>query len=435
MNTSDSRRSQAIHDAVLRRRDDIVALLLDLVAAESITGREGEVQRRLKAHYAARGLAVDAWESSAAEIAPYVTHVGEQATFADRPSLVATARGAGGGRSLMLQGHVDTVDAGDPALWTHNPHGEATSDRVYGRGAADMKGGVVTNLAALDVLRDLGIALAGDVLLAASVGEEDGGLGALSTILRGHRADAVVITEPTELQVVIAQGGSLVFRLTVHGKSAHGASRNEGVSALEKFIPIFQDLLAWEAERNATLSHPLYDRLENKFPISVGLVHAGTWASTVPETLIAEGRLGFLPGETIPEMQRATEARIRSVTERDPWLRQHPPVVEWFGGQFASAEVAPDAPIVTALRDAYRAVSGAEATISGVPYGADMRLFLAIGQMPAVLFGAGSVANVHCPDEYIEIAELLTAVETLAHLLIAWCGVSRQGDDVLLSSK
>jgi acetylornithine deacetylase len=424
MNETDPRLRSAIHEAVRQRRDDIVSLLLHLVDAESITGNEGEVQRRVRAAYEQRGLAVDEWESSTEEIAPYVIHVGEQATFTDRPNLVGTLAGAGDGRSIMLQGHVDTVDPGDPALWTRNPAGEANADRVYGRGAADMKGGIVTNIAAINVLSDLGVRLNGDVLLAASVGEEDGGLGALSTILRGHRADAVLITEPTDLAVVIAQGGSLVFRITVTGRSAHGAARNEGVSAIEKFIPIFQDLIVWESERNATLSHPLYDHLDNKFPISVGYMTAGTWASTVPETLVAEGRLGFLPGETIEQMQRAAETRIAAIADQDPWLREHPPDVEWFGGQFASAEVSPDEPIAVTVRRAYANVTGGVADVRGVSWGADMRLFTGIGKMPTAIFGAGSVDNVHCPDEFIDIDDLLTAVETVALTLTDWCGIS-----------
>jgi acetylornithine deacetylase len=424
MPSTDATLSSAIHDAVQRRREEIVGLLLDLVGAASITGNEGGVQERVRAAYAARGLEIDMWEATQDEIAPYIVHVGEQERYDGRPNLVATLKGSGGGRSVMLQGHVDTVDPGEPSLWTRNPAGEATPDRVYGRGSADMKGGIVTNIAAIDVLRDLGIRLNGDVKLAASVGEEDGGLGALSTILRGHRADAVVITEPTRLALVVAHGGSLVFRITVTGRSAHGGARNEGVSAIEKFIPIFQDLIAWEAERNATLSHPLYDHLENKFPISVGYVTAGTWASTVPETLVAEGRLGFLPGETIEQMQHDAEARITAMADQDPWLRGHPPVVEWFGGQFASAEVSPDEPIALAVREAHRRITGAEAEIQAMTAGTDMRLFTEIGSMPTVIFGAGSVDNVHCPDEFIEIEELLTAVQTVAMTLIEWCGTA-----------
>lgn len=413
-----------IREAVQNRRQDTVDLLLHVVGAESVTGNEAEVQRRFLEAYASRGLVVDSWESSAEEIAPYTIHVGHETRFKDRPNLVATRPGSGGGRSVMLQGHIDTVDAGDLSLWTKNPAGEATAGRVYGRGAADMKGGVVSALAALDVLVDLGIELQGDVLLAASTGEEDGGVGALSTILRGHRADAVVITEPTNLSLVLAHGGSLVFRITVTGKSAHGGFRNEGVSAVEKFIPIFQDLLAWEAERNETLSHPLMDYLENKFPISVGLVQAGTWASTVPETLVAEGRLGFLPGETIEGMMAQTEARVRKIAEADPWMREYPPVVEWIGGQFASAEVPRDEPIALAMERAHKAVTGQAPVVRGVSWGADMRLFTEIGKMPTVIYGAGDEHNIHCPDEYIDVDDMMTAIETLAMMLVDWCGVA-----------
>lgn len=416
--------ASSIHAAVQNRRQEIVDLLLHLVDAASITGNETEVQRRVLKACEARGLTVDVWESSAAEIAPYTIHVGEETRFLGRPSVVGTRKGSGNGRSLMLQGHIDTVDFGEPELWTRSPTGEATGNRVYGRGAADMKGGVASFIAALDILDDLGVTLNGDVLLAATPGEEDGGLGALSTILRGHRADGVVITEPTDLAVVIAHGGSLVFRITVTGKSAHGGARNDGVSAIEKFIPIFQDLLAWEAERNESLSHPLFDHMENRFPISVGVVNAGTWASTVPETLVAEGRLGFLPGETITAMMEQTEARVRAVADGDPWLREHPPVIEWIGGQFASAEIPPDAPLAVAIAGAHKTITGELATILGVPWGSDMRLFTEIGEMPTVIYGAGTVDNVHCPDEFIEIDDLLTAVTTLTQLLIDWCGTA-----------
>ncbi|MEZ4572043.1 MAG: peptidase dimerization domain-containing protein [Thermomicrobiales bacterium] len=142
-----------------------------------------------------------------------------------------------------------------------------------------------------------------------------------------HRAD--------EAGAGSGAGGSLVMRLTVPGKSAHGAVRDEGVSAIEKFIPIFQDLLAWEAERNRTLDHPLYAHLTNKAPFSIGVVRAGTWASTVAESLVAEGRLGLVPGEDVDEFRRAVEDRISGVAWEDAWLRDHPPTVDWFGGQFA----------------------------------------------------------------------------------------------------
>lgn len=416
----------AIHDAVVSRRDDIVRLLLDLVGVPSVTGDEGAVQDVVERAYAKRGLEIDRWEATPDEVAAYLVHVGEQETYENRPNLVGTRRGSHGpnARSLMLHGHIDTVDNGDPALWTRRPLGGVAGERVYGRGAADMKGGIVTHIAALDALEAAGVKLAGDLLLASSVGEENGGLGALSTMLRGHRADAAIITEPTDLDVVIAQGGSLVFRITVAGKSAHGANRNQGVSAVEKFYAIFQDLLAWEAERNATLSHPLYDGFANKFPISVGLVRAGTWASTVPEVLVAEGRLGFLPGETIEEMQAQAEARIAAVAGADDWMRAHPPQVEWFGGQFASCEISRDEPIAQTVAAAHRTVTGRAAEFKGITAGLDMRLLIIVGGIPTATYGAGHTDNVHCADEWIGIDDLLVAVETIAIAAVEWCGVA-----------
>ncbi len=414
----------AIHQAVRARRDDIVQIVLDLVGVESITHNEGAVQDVVQRHYANRGLEVDRWESTREDIADYIVHVGEQPKYEGRPHLVGTRAGAGGGKSLMLQGHIDTVDFGDLDLWTRNPLGEVVGDRIYGRGADDMKAGVATHIAVLDILDDVGVKLTGDIKLAASVGEEDGGFGALSTMLRGHRADAALISEPTSLDVVVAHGGSLVYRITVRGKSAHGGSRNDGVSAIEKFYPIFQMLLHWEAERNATLSHPLFDEFENKFPISTGVVRAGTWASTVPEVLVAEGRLGFLPGETIEQMQAETERRINEIADADDWMREHRPEVEWFGGQFASCEISPEEPIAQTIARAHETVTGKPAEFKAITAGLDMRLLINVGGIPTATYGAGDVRFCHCADEWISIDEILVAVETNTIAAIEWCGIA-----------
>jgi acetylornithine deacetylase len=411
-----------IHTWIESHRDDIAGLLLDLVAARSITGHEAPAQDVVQRYMTERGWEVDRWEATRDQVQDYLVHVGEQEVWTDRPNLVAKAPGTGGGLSLMLQGHVDVVDPGDPALWEHDPWGERVGDRIYGRGSVDMKGGVVAQLVARQALAELGVAVKGDVYLATTVGEEDGGLGALSLVLRGYRPDGVVIPEPTGRTLVVAQGGSLVFRITVPGKAAHGANRNAGESAVEHFYPIFHALLAWEKERNETLSHPLYDHMENKFPISVGLVRAGNWASTVPESLVAEGRLGFLPGETIEGMQRQAEGLISSVAAKSPWLSQHPPTVEWFGGQFAASEVPVDHPLTQTVANAHRVVTGEDVEIAAITGGTDARLFTDIANIPAVVYGPKDNAQAHVSDEYIDLEEVLGTSETLALAILDWCG-------------
>jgi acetylornithine deacetylase len=413
--------------AIDSRRDDAISMLQQLVAAPSITGAEQPAQDVVERLMRQRGLSIDRWEATPEEIEPYYWHVGEETIFSGRPNLAGTRPGsvAGGGRSILLNAHMDTVDYGDERLWTYPPlSGTVVGDRLYGRGSCDMKGGLVTYLLAMDVLDELGIHLSGDVTVATTVGEENGGVGALATILRGYRADGVLITEPTRLALVPAQGGSLVMRLTIQGKSAHGAVRDEGVSALEKFIPIFNDLMAFERERNTTLRHPLYQHLSNKVPISFGVVKAGTWASTVPEQLVAEGRIGLVPGEDVDEFRTAVSERIMSAAGSDAWLREHPPVIEWFGGQFAPAETALHHPLCQTVLAAHQAVTGNQPVVEGVPYGADMRLFTLIGNMPCVMYGAGDVRVAHQNDEHISISDLLTAATTISTFLIDWCGVA-----------
>ncbi|HEU4847212.1 MAG TPA: peptidase [Rubrobacteraceae bacterium] len=425
MGELDAELAQAIARVVEESRGESVRLLQELVRIPSVTGDEGAVQEVVERAFRERGLAMDVWEASPEEISPYKEHVGEQAGYENRPNVVGVRAGKGGGRSLLLNAHVDTVAAGDASAWSRDPFsGDVEGDLLYGRGSCDMKGGLVSHLAALDALSELGVELRGDVSVAATVGEENGGLGALSTVLRGYRADAALITEPTRLALVPAQGGSLVFRLEVPGRSAHAAVRDEGVSALEKFIPIFEELGKLEDERNATLRHPLYERVRNKVPINVGVVRAGNWASTVPESLVAEGRVGLIPGEEIETFRETVAERIAAVARRDPWLRENPPKLEWFGGQFAPAEVPPDAPICEAVKRAHERAASEEPIVEGVPYGADMRLFIRFGGMPCVMYGAGDVNVAHAPDEYVSITELLTASKTVACLLAEWCGVA-----------
>ncbi|MBA3636675.1 MAG: ArgE/DapE family deacylase [Rubrobacteraceae bacterium] len=424
MTKLDDRLAETIRGAVQARREDAVSLLQELVRTPSVTGEEGAVGEIVERAFSERGLDVDVWDATPEEMEPYRDHVGEQDSYENRPNVAGVRRGEGGGRSILLNAHTDTVDPGDPAAWKGNPlSGALEGDLLYGRGSCDMKGGLVTHLGALDALSDLGLGLRGDVTVAATVGEENGGLGALSTVLRGYSADAALITEPTRLALVPAQGGSLVFRLKIPGRSAHAAVRDEGVSALEKFVPIFENLRELEQERNGVLSHPLYDGVRNKVPINIGVVRAGNWASTVPESLVAEGRVGLIPGEEVDPFKDLVSERIAAVAKRDPWLREHPPELEWFGGQFAPAEVAPDAPICEAVREAHERVTGEKPSVEGVPYGADMRLFIRFGDMPCVMYGAGDVNVAHAPDEHISITELLTATTTVACLLADWCGV------------
>jgi acetylornithine deacetylase len=286
-----------------------------------------------------------------------------------------------------------------------------------------MKGGLVANLFALAALREAGITLAGDVMVESTVAEEDGGAGALAALLRGYRADGAMISEPTNLAIVPAQGGTLMFRLHVPGLSAHACVRDEGVSAIEKFAYLHRGPLDFEARHNAAIAHPLYAGMSNKAPVNIGMIRGGAWPSSVPEWVAAEGRAGLVPGEDVEEFRGQFAGVVATLAEGDPWLREHPPRVEWLPGQIAPAEVAADSPLVTTLAAAYEEVTAAPPCIEAVTYGADMRHFINNG-VPCVMFGAGDVRAAHAPNESIPLDDLMLAVAVNARFIAGWCGVA-----------
>ena len=298
-----------------------------------------------------------------------------------------------------------------------------------------MKGGLCCALFAAKAVRDAGVRLRGRLSVASVVGEEDGGTGTLATLLRGHTADGAVVVEPTRLRIVAAQAGSLMFRLTVHGLAAHGCVREEGVSAVERFVPLFAALRRLEAERCGAEGgtgdtavagdprSPLFTGYRLPWPIEVGTVRAGDWASSVPDTLVAEGRFGVAVGEDVAAARRAFEDAIARAAAADPWLAEHPPEVEWWGGRFDPAVTDPTHPIVTAVTGAAADITGLAPPLEGVTYGADMRLLVNVGHIPTVLFGPGDVRVAHMPDEFVPIADLRTAAETLVLTALRFCGV------------
>ncbi len=223
------------------------------------------------------------------------------------------------------------------AAWDGDPFvPRVTGDLVHGRGACDMKAGLAAHLSALAAIRAAGIRLRGRVAAHFVVGEEDGGLGAFGTLRRGHTTgDACVIAEPTASTLITANAGALTFRIAVPGKAAHGSSREQGVSAVDAYLPLHRALAALEEERNRD-PDPLLAEYPIPYGLSVGTLRAGDWASSVPDLLVAEGRFGVRLGEDPADARAALERCVAEACAADPWLRDHPATVTWPGGQFAS---------------------------------------------------------------------------------------------------
>jgi acetylornithine deacetylase len=413
-----------VEERVLRSVDvpGMLDFLCRLIAVPSLVGEEVAGQERVAAQMKSCGLAVDLWELDFDQLRKHPFFSVEEERQRGL-GVVGVMGEDAGGRSLILNGHVDVVPAGDETLWHYPPwQGTITEGRVYGRGAADMKGGLCCALFAAKAVRDSGIHLRGRLLVESVIGEEDGGVGTLAAVLRGYTADGAIVAEPTELIVAPAQAGAFNFRVTVPGRAAHGCVREEGVSAIEKFFPIHQALMDLERERNQRLQDPLYARYKLPNALCIGNVRAGTWASSVAESLVFEGRYGIAVDEDQSAARRALEEAVQGAAQRDPWLKAHPPVVEWWGGQFYPARTPVDHPLVQTIVGAFEKITGSVARLEGMTYGADMGLLVNVGRTPTVLFGPGDVRVAHRPDEYVLIKELETAVRTLALTALHFCG-------------
>ncbi len=371
---------------------ELVEALTALVRIPSLTGGEEAIQDEMARRMTEAGLEVLRVDPDPVTIAADPDFPGMEVERTRLPVVAGRLSTGRPGRRVLVVGHVDVVPPGEPATWSVPPFDGLLRDgRVYGRGAVDMKGGVVAALAAIRaVALAVGQAhqadLAGEAILLTVPAEEDGGAGMFAAIRAGYTGDAAVITEPTRLEVVTVQAGAITFRLTVPGKAAHASMRREGVSAIDKLMVLYAALQADERARNEAETRPEMRAIGLPYPTIIGKVEGGNWASTVPDRVVAEGRYGVRAGQTAAEAEAELRAVITAACATDDWLREHPAAVEVTGGRFSSAETPAAHPLPNRLADAAFDVLGSRPPLVGVPYGADMRLLVNEGATPTVMF-------------------------------------------------
>ncbi len=269
---------------------ELVKFLQELIKGDSVTGKEEVSQGPVVDKLKDLGFSVDRWEPSRKDFRGYEAFLPDGGDFSGRPNVVGRLKGSGRSKknreTLAFNGHIDVVPAGDESLWKYGPWKPKVRDgKLYGRGSCDMKAGLAAAIFAAKALIDADVGMTNDILIESVIGEENGGVGTLASILRGYVPDATIICEPTNLELLISQCGCLMFRLHVYGRAAHGASRYLGVSALEEFQPIHNSLLDLEKKRRKAMRNPLYSSIPNPVTLSIGTVAAGNWDSTVPEEL------------------------------------------------------------------------------------------------------------------------------------------------------
>lgn len=401
---------------------ELVRDLVDLIAVPSVSGSDAEsdIQHLIAKQLRELDLDIDLWPLDLPRLTSDPAFPGWEATRSESWGLVASS--GPGEPELVLQGHVDVVPSGDLGAWRGDPFSAQVAGRqVHGRGTCDMKAGVIANLAAARAVRLAGIPLTRTYALHLVVGEEDGGLGAFATLDRGHRGKACIITEPTSGTITTANAGALTFELRVPGVATHASTSYAGVSALDKFLPLHAALARLEARRNREV-HPLMAEYPVAYPLSIGKVSCGDWASTVPDLLVAEGRLGVALGEDPESARSELEEAVAEAAGTDPWLRDHPPTVAWTGGQFASGEYAEtDRALHDLVATAHADVTtGPRPRERGAPYGSDLRLYAGAG-VPTLHYGPGDVRLAHGPEESVPIDELVAVTESLVLALVRSC--------------
>ncbi len=424
---------------VERRRGDLFELLSDLIAFDT-TARdelnspardEAALQGYLADRLGAVGAAIDLWEPapedvSESRLAP------PGLRFDGRPQLAARFAGTGGGRTLLLNGHVDVVSSEPRDRWTSDPNAaEVRGGKLYGRGACDMKGGVAAMTFAAEVIAGLGIGLAGDLTVCTVTDEESTGAGGAAAVAHGVRADAGIVTEPSSFDVWVACRGSLIPTISVMGRPAHAGMphphwrRGGPVNAIEKLELVLHAMRRLQEDWRGRPDQ------EHRF-LSAGdivpvTIEGGEWIVSYPARASVTYHVGYLPAFADDEgwgsdVEREIVDWVTHATSADPWLAQHPPAFAW-APEVPSSEVATDEPVVGALVSAGGDL-GLPTQAAGMDNWHDGATFTRFGGTPCVCFGPEDLQTAHTVDEFVPVDSLVRTAQALAVAALRFCGAA-----------
>jgi acetylornithine deacetylase len=406
-------------------RQEIIAFEQELIRRPSETGNEKDCQDFLADWLRRAGYRLDVFTPDQVAAGKDFRGRPLAVDYRQRPNVVAVQRGTGGGRSLLVMSHVDTVPVGPLEHWTVPPTGGEIHDgKIYGRGAQDDKEGIVAQTFALECIRRAGLRLRGDVTLCSVVDEEGGGsMGSWACMAKGYRADAGIYCDGLEQKVHPANlgwSGALI-----HLRGLPGQMNISEVKA--RADALYADLLAFREERRAAFeNHPLYRQTD--WPannIIFPYLSVGHPAGVAMNQATVSAFVYTLPGNTNQADRLALEARVRQAWQTQD-VSAPPPVVEWKSMWVDPYEVAADEPIIAALRQGSAEATGTPMPIEGMPASDLHILGLYSDGMPSVCTGPGRFGvpeSAHQPNESISIdGMLMPFVRSIALTMLAWCG-------------
>lgn len=419
----------AIVDAVEAGFDEQIRFLADFVRIPSTRFEEGPAQDFMAAALRKRGYSVDDWRIDLNDLEHLPGFGPIEGDFSRARTVVGSHRPSEvRGRSLILQGHLDVVPAGPAEMWTTPPFEPAIRDGwMYGRGAGDMKAGTVAALFALDALRHAGFEPAATVHFQSVIEEESTGLGALSTLQRGYRADFALLPEPSDFTINRAQVGAMWFKLQVRGRPVHVATAGTGSNAILAAYDMINALKKLEVNWNERAANdPVYKDIDHPLNFNAGKISGGDWASSVPAWCDVDCRIGVLPGQDLAEAQAEVEACVAEAAREHPFLSNNPPEVVWNGFQAEGYVLENAGEQESAFAAAYADVFGAgerpgERKMTALT---DTRFYGLYYGIPAFCFGP-KAENIHGFDERVELDSIKRCTEIFALFIARWCGLNR----------
>jgi acetylornithine deacetylase len=400
---------------------DLIGWLGKLVRTPSVTGDEGPAQALVADTLRGMDVQLDVWDLDEETLKEHPAFKPTGLGYAGRPNVIGRLRGSGGGRSLILNAHVDVVPIEDPTRWSFDPWSAAIEDnRMYGRGTSDMKAGLASMVWAARALQRT-TRLRGDLIVESVIEEESTGNGTLAAVLRGYTADGAVVGEPTSLDFVPGHGGVMWFEIAVPGVSAHAGYRTRGINAIEKAMQVYWALRDLETRRNAGRKTELYPHVDIPAPISVGVLESGHWPGTVPDLAILRGRVGIHLGETGDQARADLLAAVDDAARADPFLAEHRPRVEFLSADVSSSVLGLEHPFSQLSREVLGRVHANPGVWAKTP-GTDMRHLMNYGSTPTVIVGPGDDELAHTANESVDLRKVVDAASFYALLALEWAG-------------
>jgi acetylornithine deacetylase len=415
--------AKRILEAVDAGFDEQISFTRELVASPSLRGQEAPAQDLMARAMRERGLSVDRWKIEVDDIRHLPGFSPVAVSYDNAFNLVGAHRPQqGGGRSLILNGHIDVVPTGPLDMWTDPPFDPVLRDGwLHGRGAGDMKAGLVGNLFALDALARIGMAPAGEVYLQSVIEEECTGNGALACLQRGYRADAALIPEPFGETVMGAQVGVMWFQVKVRGRPVHVMSAGSGANAIEACFPLVAALHELEHRWNAR-GHPAFAGHAHPLNFVLAKIQGGDWTSSVPAWCVFDMRVGLFPGMDLAQARAEIESTIAKAAAADTFLAANPPQVVYHGFMAEGYVLPPDTDALRVLADCHQAVSGQPLATIASTGTTDARFFGLYAGIPALVYGPRA-ESIHGFDERVELESVRRITQATALFIANWCGL------------